>query len=158
MWAIVAGGYSTRREREDYREIGAIKTRPGTNLVEGGVGDRANWKSEPRTLFSQELGSGGVESDDSISETNPSTNLVDSGTIREHANHEDEERHVEKEEKDNRDEVSPQGRQAGRGGQSDQARFLVKECSQEDEGEDEPGSQKDPDGGVQLPRVLGVGI
>lgn len=29
--------------------------------------------------------------------------------------------------------------------------------SQEDEGEDDPGSQKDPDSVVELPRVLSVG-
>jgi len=30
--------------------------------------------------------------------------------------------------------------------------------SQEDEGEDDPGSQKDSDGAVKLPRMIGVGI
>lgn len=140
VWVIVAGGRSVRWEQEDYRGIGMMKTRLGTSLVEGVVGDSANRESEPRALLSQELGSGGVESDDTISETDPSANLMDSDTIREYADHENEECHVEEEEEDDRDEVSPQG------------------CQEEDEGNNEPSSQKDSNGAVKLSRVLGVGI
>jgi len=85
------------------------------------------------------LGSTGVESDGGSDETESSTNLVDGKVVSELADHEEEESHIEKEEEGHQGDVDLQGRQ------------------EEDEGNDEPGSQKDADGVGKLFGDFGVG-
>ena len=77
--------------------------------------DGANGQGEPKVILVQELGSSSVESGGGSSETDSSTNLVGYDAPRELADHEGKVGHAEEEKDDNRDEVGPQGRQAGEG-------------------------------------------
>jgi len=78
------------------------------------AGNGAEGESKPRVVLSQQLGSTRVESGKRSGDADASTSLVDGGIFGELTGHEKEEGQVEKEEEDDKRDIDPQGRQAGR--------------------------------------------
>lgn len=108
-----------------------------TDLIESAT-EAANGEGEQGVLLGQELGGASVVSDESSGNTESTTSLCDRGGFGKLGNEEEEEGHVEKEEEGDQSHVDSQG------------------AEEEDEGDDEPRSQEDCDGIVELIRGLGV--
>lgn len=86
------------------------------------MGDDAKRESEPRVFVGQQLGKASVEGGEGGDDTNSPTRLVNSFVSGELGGHEEEEGQVEEEEKGNKCNIDPQGRQA-EVGRRDQMRF-----------------------------------
>jgi len=110
-----------------------------TRLVESAAAEVAYRQSEQRVLLCQELSSASVEGDSSSKDTEGTTGLGDRGGFGELGNHKEEEGQVKEEEEGCQSDVNPQSAQ------------------EEDEGDDEPRSQKDSDSVVKFIRGLGIG-
>jgi len=134
---VVAVGRPTEGEAAELGLRVKIGTgRPEKRLVEAAAGDGANRKSEQRDVLSQELGSTSVERGEGSNNTKPSTHPVDSEARRELADQEEEKGHIEEEEDEDQGEVDPQGRQ------------------EENEGDDEPGSDKYSGAAPEFPKII----
>jgi len=108
-----------------------------TDLIESAA-EAANGEGEQGVLLGQELGGAGIVSDESGDNTESTASLCDRGGFGKLGNEEEEEGHVEEEEEGHQSYVNSQG------------------TEEEDEGDDEPRSQEDCDGIVELFRGLGV--
>lgn len=98
----------------------------------------ADGEGEERVFLSQELGSASVEGDGSGSEAESSSSPTEGSVTSELAACKHEESDVEKGEEGNQGNVNPQGSQ------------------EEEEGNNEPGRQKDSDGARELSRSIGI--
>lgn len=108
-----------------------------SDLIESAT-EAANGEGEQGVLLGQELGGASVVSDESGGNTESATSLCDRGVFGKLANKEEEEGQVEKEEEGDQGNVNSQG------------------TEEEDEGDDEPRSQEDCDGIMELFGGLGV--
>lgn len=115
-----------------------MRKRQVKHLIVTAAAQVANRKSEERVFFGQELGGASVESDGSSGETNTSASPAESSVSGVLANHEEKESKIEEGKEGNQGDVDPQGSQ------------------EEDEGKNEPRSQKDPDGVRELTRVISI--